>query len=121
MGRVIEINKYGRNKKGFRKGMVKPRFKFGVTFAGYVTIIIIFALSLVYLMQTNRTATYGFEVKKYDQRIEELEKERQELELEAAKLRSTNRIKENLDQLNMIEVDPTKITYYEVTRNLAKN
>ena len=119
MGKVIEVTRYGGKRKGQRQRTMKAPIRLGVTTIGFVTVAIVSALALLYLMQANRTATYGFEIEKYDKSISELKKEKTRLELEAAKLRSTNQIKENLDKLNMQEVDPTKISYYEVEKLLA--
>jgi hypothetical protein len=93
-------------------------FKCGTTAVGLATVLIICLLSLFYLVQANRTATYGYEIEKYDNKLSELKKERASLELEAAKLRSTNQIKENLEKINMWEVDPAKISYYEIEEKI---
>lgn len=119
MGKIIEITKYGRDKKGFRKGNIKPSFKPGVTIIGFITITIVCLLALFYLIQTNKTATFGFEIENYDKKITGLKEERAKLELRAARLRSTNQIKEKLEKLNMQEVDPTKISYYKMRKGLA--
>jgi cell division protein FtsB len=115
MARVIEITKYGKQGKGKRKFMFFPKFQPGVTTTGIATIIIIGALCFIYLMQANQTATFGYEIEKLDKKLEALKKENQVLELEGAKLRSTNKVKERLEnnEINMIDVDPKEITYYE--------
>jgi cell division protein FtsL len=121
MGKIIDINKYGKKKKGLRQYTFKGNLKLGVTSVGFITILMVCMLSILYLIQTNRTVTYGFEIEKYDQEIESLREEKEKLELEAAKLRSTSQIKENLEKLNMQDIDPTKISYYEVKKYLALN
>ena len=119
MGKIIEINRFGGSKKGKRKRTIKMPFKLGITSVGFATVLIVCVLALLYLVQANRTATYGYEIEKYDNMISELKKEQDRLELEAANLRSTNQIKENLEKLNMNEVDPTKVTYYQVDHYLT--
>ncbi|MBU2025813.1 MAG: hypothetical protein ABIC19_01825 [Patescibacteria group bacterium] len=119
MGKIIEITKYGKNKKGSRRRTINSPVRLGVTAVGFITVLIVCSLALLYLMQANKTATYGFEIEEYDNAISELKKEQDRLELEAARLRSTNQIKANLEKLNMMEVDPTKISYYEVDSQMA--
>ncbi|MEA3273573.1 MAG: hypothetical protein U9Q72_03215 [Patescibacteria group bacterium] len=119
MGKIIEITKQKKNIRGRRRRTISSPIKLGVTTLGFITIMVICFLSLLYLLQANRTATCGFQIEEYDNAISKLTKEKAELELEAAKLRSTNQIKEKLETLNMREVDPTKIGYYEVGKYLA--
>lgn len=119
MAKIIDIVHYGKDKKGSRRSMFKPSVRFGLTAMGFVTVIIICLLSMLYLVQANRTATYGFEIEQYDKLITDLSEEKDRLELEAARLRSTTKIKEEVEQMNMHEVDTTKISYYDIKKYLA--
>jgi len=119
MAKIIDVTKYGKNKKGHRRYMFTPSLKLGVTTTGFLTVFIICLLSLLYLVQANRTATYGFEIEKYEKMIGTLKEEKEKLELEAARLRSTNKIKEEVERMNMHPVDSTKISYYEIKKHLA--
>jgi cell division protein FtsL len=121
MRNIVDIPKQKRNKSSrrHRQHTLKMPIKLGVTSIGFITLMIICFLALLYLIQANRTATYGFKIEEYDDAISKLKKEQSELELEAAKLRSTNQIKENLDKLNMQEVDLTKVVYYKTGGYLA--
>lgn len=119
MGKIIDITKYGNDKQGARRSMFKPSVRFGLTAIGFVTIIIVCLLAMIYLMQANKTATYGFEIEKYDKMITDLQEEQDKLELEAARLRSTTKIKEEVEKMNMQEVDTTKISYYDMKKALA--
>ncbi|MBD3238867.1 MAG: hypothetical protein GF332_04500 [Candidatus Moranbacteria bacterium] len=120
MSKIVELNQFKSGSGSLRKRTIKQPMRFGVVSVGFVTILIIFILSLVYLMQANRTATYGFEIDKYNERLQELEKEREKIEIEAARLKSTNEIKSNLDKLNFLQVDQTKVAAHYITKELAE-
>ena len=87
MGKIIDVNRK-RNKRGRRSHTIRPPVKLGVTSVGFITVLIICFLALLYLIQANRTATYGFRIEEYDNLISNLRKEKSELELEAAKASS---------------------------------
>ncbi len=121
MGKILDIptQRLNKRKRRHRQHTLSMPIKLGVTSVGFITVMVICFLALLYLIQANRTATFGFKIEEYDNAIAELKKEKADLELEAAKLRSTNQIKEKLEKLNMQEVDPTKVSYYETEGSLA--
>ena len=121
MAKIIELTQYKGKSRKPKKYLIRPKIKIGISALGFFTVIILFFLSIMYLIQANRTATFGIEIKEYDKTIEELKKERRELELKAAKLRSTTNIKENIDNLNMIQVDRKAISYYTIKNNEMAN
>ncbi|MFZ2153656.1 MAG: hypothetical protein WAV16_00280 [Candidatus Moraniibacteriota bacterium] len=57
-----------------------------------------------YLAIINTTAVKGYEVKSVEQKIEELEKENKQLQIQEAELNSFYSIKDNIGNLNMVEV-----------------
>lgn len=57
-----------------------------------------------YLGIMNTTAVKGYEVRKVEEQIEELRKENKQLQIEEAELNSFYNIKDNIGNLNMVEV-----------------
>ncbi|MBD3300670.1 MAG: hypothetical protein GF347_04940, partial [Candidatus Moranbacteria bacterium] len=63
MGKIIELTQYKGRKAKPRRYIFRNKIKVGLSTLGFFTILIIFALSILYLTQANRTATYGYEIK----------------------------------------------------------
>ncbi|MFA6184043.1 MAG: hypothetical protein WC682_02985 [Parcubacteria group bacterium] len=74
-----------------------------------------------YLGIINTTAVKGYEVRKVEQRIEDLKKENEQLKIQEAELNSFYNIKDNIGNLNMVEVkDVTYIDDNEDAMALGK-
>ncbi|PIT98441.1 MAG: hypothetical protein COT71_00685 [Candidatus Andersenbacteria bacterium CG10_big_fil_rev_8_21_14_0_10_54_11] len=76
---------------------------------GVIGIIIVTALSFVYLGQVLTTASQGTSIQDLEQHISELRQKQQELELEGASLRSIQTVEQRVQQLNLEIAD--KVTY----------
>lgn len=84
-------NKNSQNYKGFAK----------------VKILVVFLCLFVcgvYLGIINASAVKGYEIKKVERKIEELKKENKQLQIQEAELNSFYNIKDNIGNLNMVEV-----------------
>lgn len=62
-------------------------------------------VAAVYLGIINVSAVKGYEIKKVEQKIEELKKENKQLQIQEAELNSFYNIKDNIGNLNMVEVE----------------
>jgi len=70
-------------------------------------------LSLVYLFEINALGTKGYEIKKLEQQVREVEEEQKNLQMRASDLQSINRIQENAQKLNF--VPSTNVVYLKDT------
>ena len=64
-----------------------------------------------YLGIINTTAVKGYEVRKVEKRIAELKKENEQLQIQEAELNSFYNIKDNIGNLNMVDVKD--VTYID--------
>lgn len=72
-------------------------------------VMIIGVLSLLYLTQVTKTSTHGYEINALEQKQETLVQQQQQLEVEAARLRSVGRVE---DSQVASELEPeTSVTY----------
>lgn len=81
-----------------------------------LTVLSIFCLTIIgisYLFQTNSMATQGYEVEDYENRLQELRNENQNMHNQEAELRSIKNLEEEKDKL--CEVDSTEIAYITYT------
>jgi cell division protein FtsL len=77
------------------------------------TIIVVVALvclmGIVYLSQVTKTNSYGYSINSLSQKEESLKIERSDLELEAIKLQSLERVKTSQVAANLTQLQPTQI------------
>ncbi|MFH1366470.1 MAG: hypothetical protein ABIH38_00580 [Patescibacteria group bacterium] len=81
-----------------------------------ISLVIFFGLifsGFAYLAVINNVSTGGFELKRLEQRVDELKEQNRQLELEATKLESLNTIAAAGSQLELKPSD--KVEYLEVT------
>lgn len=69
-----------------------------------LAIFLCFLIPAIYLGIINTSAVKGYEIKKVEQEIEELKKENKKLQIQEAELNSFYNIKDNIGNLNMVEV-----------------
>ncbi len=73
--------------------------------SGVIIIICFISVAcLLYLWQVNGLATKGYEIKDLEEKVSELREKNKDLELEITQLRSTERISQAVEKLEMIEV-----------------
>ena len=70
-------------------------------------------LGLVYLFVVNSLGTKGYEIKKLDQQVQQLETNQKNLQLQASDLQSINRIQTEAQKLNFIP--NSNITYLKAS------
>lgn len=99
-------------KKGLRK---KLNFKFLFSSKYILFFGIIFAVSflMIYLIQVNKVATTGFEIRALEDQITELNDENRELELQLVELRSMKNLSKKITDLNL--VDANDISYINIS------
>ena len=81
----------------------KNKKNFGFVKIKILTASLCLLVCVAYLGIINTTAVKGYEVRKVEQQIEELRKENKQLEIQEAELNSFYNIKDNIENLNMVE------------------
>lgn len=84
---------------------------------GFVIFAAIVALGAFYLYQVNDIATKGYEIKEAENRIKEIEKESEKLQIKEVELKSMYNIEKSTENLNL--VSSKDITYVVVNNSVA--
>jgi cell division protein FtsL len=82
-----------KNKGNIYRGFAKMKF---------LVMFLCVAVCAVYLGIINTTAVKGYEVRKFEQKIDQLKKDNKQLQIEEAELNSFYNIKDNIEGLNMV-------------------
>ena len=99
-----------KGERGKKRRVVDQGLKIGPVSVRFATIAVITILSIIYLAQSNATATKGYELKSLQQEKEEVTLENERLEVEASRIRSLNNIKETAEEKGM---EPVKEIDYQ--------
>jgi len=83
---------------------VKIKNNFSFSKIKMLAIVLCLFVAVIYLAIINTSAVKGYEIKKVEQKIEELKKENKQLQIQEAELNSFYNIKDNIGNLNMVEV-----------------
>ncbi|NIM46778.1 MAG: hypothetical protein GTN40_01305 [Candidatus Aenigmarchaeota archaeon] len=106
-----------RRRRQFSRGYQKTA-RVGPVSLGFITVVLLFILSLLYLAQSNRIAVRGYEISELEKKQTELIEERERLEIEAARLKSIQEIQKGASNSKM---EPTKqINYVEYTSDIVR-
>lgn len=110
MGKYITFskNKYvSRSRQGVyhkRQNTVGLRLRLGNISLGFLIVVLIGILGLLYISQINSVAVAGYTIKEADKKIEDLKRANKELNLELARLQSVGNIKNESQRLQMVEL-----------------
>lgn len=80
-------------------------------------VAIISVAGILYIMQVNKLATMGYEIKLRESRIEDLEKKNEMLKIRAAELKSMKSLETEKERMQMRK--PDEISYIEVDEQMA--
>ena len=94
-----------RNRK---KRSLNQELKIGPVSVRFITIALITVLSIIYLAQSNLTATKGYQLKELQSREEELGLENERLEVEASRLKALKNIEKVAEENDMVAIDQLK-------------
>lgn len=74
----------------------------------FITIFVLAILTMIYLIQSTKGSTKQMEVTNLEDKTEVLKSERQDIELEAVRLKSTQSLKTNADMAGYEQVTNTE-------------
>lgn len=83
----------------------------------FVLACFISCAGVMYIFQTNRLATMGYDIREKEKKIEELKKSNEALQIRAAELRSMQSLE--LDRKNLKMKKPGNITYIDIGEPVA--
>lgn len=109
----------GRSKPERRKFSknYKRTFRVGKVSLGFITLVLFFVATLLFLSQSNKIAVRGYEISDLENRINELSEKNDKLKLEAAKLQSVSATQENILKDGMVPVN--QINYVSERTDVA--
>jgi len=97
----------------------RPQFKLGKFSLGFIILLLLFSLSLLYLSQSNKMAVRGYDIASLEKEKQALSEERERLEIESSRLQSIQQIESGLKNSGMVPVK--KINYVTAPSALALN
>lgn len=110
MGRFFTLTNSKKNFGGFeRRRTINVKRGAGPVSLKFITIAIFAILSLLYLVQANRSATKGYSLKALEEERTKLEAQNERLEVEAARQKSLKEIENKTQNSGMVPVD--KVEY----------
>lgn len=104
MARFLTLTSGGNIQGGKRKKTLRPKVKIGPVALCFVSLIILSLISLFYLAQANQIATKGYEIKKLENRLNDLQASNHKLELRSAELQAVSSVEAESKQLNMVPI-----------------
>jgi cell division protein FtsL len=94
-----------KSNRGNKRRVVDRGLSIGPVSIRFITIALVTILSIIYLAQSNLTATKGYELKQLQKTEEEIRLENERLEVEASRLKALKRIKQTAKNNNMVDVE----------------
>jgi len=93
---------------GSRKRTVRPELKVGPVSLKFVTIALIAVAALFYLAQSTQISAKKYTIMEFNETKTELEAKGKDLEVQAARLKSLNEIKKNVENSDLEPIGQTK-------------
>lgn len=94
-------------KIGSRNRTIRQELKIGPVSVKFITITLFAVVALFYLMQTSQASGEKYKLMQLNGVKTEVENRNKELEVEAARLKSLNNIKESAQSLNLEPIQKT--------------
>lgn len=109
----------GRSKPVRRKYTKNYRrtFRVGKVSLSFVTILLFFVTTILFLFQSNKIAVKGYEISELEKKVTELSEINEKLIIESAKLQSVNIAQESINKLKMVPVN--QINYVKEKTGVA--
>lgn len=109
--RVLNLEKFPKRKAG--------NIQISLAAVTVFTFLLTIFLGVLYLYQVNSIAASGYEIKKIENNIRELNKDGQNLKIKEMELRSMYNIEKSTEDLNLVNL--SGITYVEIEGPVAMN
>jgi len=86
---------------GFRKRTIKSELKIGPISLKFITIALVAIAALFYLAQSAQTSTFKYKIMELEDQKSKVQTDVKQLEVESARLKSLNEIKNSAQTLNL--------------------
>jgi len=97
----------------------KPTFKLSKLGLVITSVVIVFALGLLYLSQSNKMATSGYDISKLEAQRQELKQQNEQLQIQASRFQSIEQIDSGIKTNGMVPVK--QINYLPGSTSVAVN
>lgn len=103
---AVSRNRFsGRNKNSI--ALVSPKKRLGPISNTIILIVLSCLLGLLYLTQVTKTNTYGYQISSLQSKAQQLQQQKQNLEVAAAQLQSLGRVSNSTVAKSMVAIAPT--------------
>lgn len=108
-----------RNIEKHEKIQKKCESSFGISLLTFIKLLVVAAVILVvsYVLQINKLATMGYEIKERENMISALNKDNEALKIHAAELKSMHQLELEKGEMNLTK--PEEIDYLEIDDSVA--
>ena len=89
----------------FRKRTISSSFKIGPVSLRFITIALLAVAALFYLAQSAQGATFKYKIMELEEQKNDVQTDVKQLEVESARLKSLNEIKNSAQSLNLEPID----------------
>ncbi len=116
---AYSVAKKNKNIERCEKVQKKSEFGFVLSFSLVINllVIIVVILGVMYVLQTNKLATMGYEMKEKENIINALYKDNEALKIHAAELKSMHQLEIEKEAMNLKK--PGEVDYLEVDDSVA--
>lgn len=87
--------------RGFRKRTLPRDFRLGPISLRFVSIVLLAVAALFYLAQSAQSSTFKYKIMELEEQKANVQQDIKQLEVESARLKSLNEIKNNVGSLNL--------------------
>ncbi len=95
---ITQSNTWG---SGFRKRTIRSEVKLGPVSLKFITIALVAIVALFYLAQSAQSSTFKYKVMELGDKKTNVESDIKQLEVESARLKSLNEIKNSAQAMNL--------------------
>jgi cell division protein FtsL len=117
MSRYLTLTSSSSVRFGERKRVLGNQPKIGRVTLSFFLVVLVCATGVFYIFEVNNMATKGYEIDKLEKQLNDLKKENERLQIEAAELKSMYKIEEKTKELNMIA--PKGVSYLSLPGDVA--
>ncbi|MFA4930698.1 MAG: hypothetical protein WC570_02415 [Patescibacteria group bacterium] len=93
---------------GVQKNKLASRFAVGPVSMQFVTVVILALFSILYLLQNNQMTTQGYQIAQLKSQQLDVLQENERYQVEAARLKALNAVKDKIGTLEMESVESVK-------------
>lgn len=102
---ITRSNNWQSAARSFRKRTISNSFKIGPVSLKFITIALLAIAALFYLAQSAQGATFKYKIMELEEQKNDVQTDIKQLEVESARLKSLNEIKNSAQNLSLEPID----------------